>query len=53
MTNATHFDFLSFAKQIHEETGSARQEEPYLLPALYGGELDSGSARFDEIIVLH
>jgi hypothetical protein len=53
MANATHFDFLSFAKQIHEETGSARLEEPYLLPALYGGELDLGSDFFNAIIVLH
>jgi hypothetical protein len=47
------FDFLAFAKQIHGEIGTSLDKEPYLLPALYGGELGPNSDRFDAIIVLH
>jgi hypothetical protein len=52
-TGLIDFHFPSFARQIHEETRSALQDEPYLLPALYGGELGPDSEYFEAIIVLH
>jgi len=47
------FNFTDFARTIYVDPNrpAAGEEEPYVLPALYGGELAEGKDRFEALVV--
>ncbi|SPF50615.1 hypothetical protein SBA4_4450002 [Candidatus Sulfopaludibacter sp. SbA4] len=50
---AVAFDFTAFAQKIYSENPEAHKQE-FLLPALYGGEIDHGdtSSKFKALVIL-
>ncbi len=46
------FDFTAFARKIYSETSGAHKQQ-FLLPALYGGEIDHGDAsgKFKALVI--